>query len=89
MLHNFSIFLYSCLFHNLHVNNFVISAVESLQNVMPGDCIVCFNKQDIYSVSRGLERLGKEAAVIYGSLPPNTKLAMSQRFNDPEVCDTI
>ena len=59
--------------------------MESLQNVEPGDCIVCFNKQDIYSVSRGLERLGKEAAVIYGSLPPNTKLAMSQRFNDPEV----
>ena len=58
----------------------MISAVESLQNVMPGDCIVCFNKQDIYSVSRGLERLGKEAAVIYGSLPPNTKLAMSQRL---------
>ena len=50
----------------------------------PGDCIVCFNKQDIYSVSRGLERLNKEAAVIYGSLPPNTKLAMAQRFNNPE-----
>ena len=61
--------------------------MESLQNVEPGDCIVCFNKQDIYSVSRGLERLGKEAAVIYGSLPPNTKLAMSQRFNDPEVSE--
>lgn len=58
-------------------------AVESLENVQPGDCIVCFNKQDIYSVSRGLERLGKESAVIYGSLPPNTKLAMAEKFNDP------
>ena len=31
-------------------------AVENLNNVKPGDCIVCFNKQDIYAVSRGLER---------------------------------
>jgi len=58
-------------------------AVERLSNVQPGDCIVCFNKNDIYSVSRGLERLGKEVAVIYGSLPPNTKLAMAAKFNDP------
>lgn len=57
--------------------------VEGLENVQPGDCIVCFNKQDIYAVSRGLESLGKESAVIYGSLPPNTKLAMAAKFNDP------
>jgi ATP-dependent RNA helicase SUPV3L1/SUV3 len=35
-------------------------------------------------VSRQLEKLGKEAAVIYGSLPANTKLAMAAKFNDPE-----
>jgi len=58
-------------------------ALGSLDKVEPGDCIVCFNKQDIYSVSRGLEKLGVECAVIYGSLPPGTKLAMSARFNDP------
>jgi ATP-dependent RNA helicase SUPV3L1/SUV3 len=40
---------------------------------------VCFNKNDIYNVSRNLERLGKEVAVIYGSLPPNTKLAMASK----------
>jgi hypothetical protein len=48
-------------------------------NTQPGDCIVCFNKNDIYNVSRNLERLGKEVAVIYGSLPPNTKLAMASK----------
>lgn len=26
---------------------------------------------------------GKEVAVIYGSLPPNTKLAQAAKFNDP------
>jgi ATP-dependent RNA helicase SUPV3L1/SUV3 len=59
------------------------NAVGSLNNIQPGDCVVCFNKQDIYSVSRGLERLGVECSVIYGSLPPGTKLAMAQKFNDP------
>lgn len=43
---------------------------ERLENVQPGDCIVCFNKNDIYSVSRGLENKNKECAVIYGGLPP-------------------
>ena len=58
-------------------------AVQRVENIQPGDCIVCFNKQDIYNVSRELEKRGVETAVIYGSLPPNTKLAMAAKFNDP------
>lgn len=58
------------------------SALGSLDNVKPGDCIVCFNKNDIYSVSRAIEQRGKEVAVIYGSLPPGTKLAQANKFND-------
>lgn len=45
-------------------------AVESLDNLRPGDCIVCFSKNDIYSISRQIEARGQECAVIYGSLPP-------------------
>ncbi|XP_028049728.2 ATP-dependent RNA helicase SUV3 homolog, mitochondrial [Monomorium pharaonis] len=59
-------------------------ALESLNNVKPGDCIVCFNKNDIYTVSRSLESRGKEVAVIYGGLPPGTKLAQAAKFNDPK-----
>ena len=81
-------------------------AVQSLANVQPGDCIVCFSKQvspiklgniwakhierlsssaqDIYAVSRGLERMGVDCAVIYGSLPPGAKLGMAAKFNDPD-----
>ena len=59
------------------------SALEDLRKVENGDCIVCFSKQDIYTVSRKLEALGREVAVIYGSLPPNSKLAMANKFNDP------
>ncbi|XP_045492141.1 ATP-dependent RNA helicase SUV3 homolog, mitochondrial [Colias croceus] len=60
------------------------SALGSLDNVKPGDCIVCFNKNDIYSVSRAIEQRGHEVAVIYGSLPPGTKLAQANKFNDPD-----
>lgn len=65
----------------LHIED---TALGSLDNVEPGDCIVCFSKNDIYSVSRGIEATGKEVAVIYGGLPPGTKLAQAAKFNDPE-----
>ncbi|XP_040831807.1 ATP-dependent RNA helicase SUPV3L1, mitochondrial isoform X2 [Ochotona curzoniae] len=58
-------------------------ALGSLDNLRPGDCIVCFSKNDIYSVSRQIEIRGLESAVIYGSLPPGTKLAQAKKFNDP------
>ncbi|KAH8277073.1 hypothetical protein KR026_004805 [Drosophila bipectinata] len=59
------------------------TALGSLDNVVPGDCIVCFSKHDIYTVSREIEARGKEVAVIYGGLPPGTKLAQAAKFNDP------
>ena len=59
-------------------------ALGSLDNISPGDCVVCFSKNDIYSVSRQIEKKGHEVAVIYGGLPPGTKLAQAQKFNDPE-----
>nr|XP_012141467.1 PREDICTED: ATP-dependent RNA helicase SUV3 homolog, mitochondrial isoform X2 [Megachile rotundata] len=45
-------------------------ALRSFCNVQAGDCIVCFNKNDIFTVSNAIEKLGKKVAVIYGSLPP-------------------
>lgn len=59
------------------------TALMTLNNVEPGDCIVCFSKNDIYSVSREIEARGKEVSVIYGTLPPGTKLAQAAKFNDP------
>uniref|UniRef100_A0A3Q3ST10 ATP-dependent RNA helicase SUPV3L1, mitochondrial n=1 Tax=Mastacembelus armatus TaxID=205130 RepID=A0A3Q3ST10_9TELE len=60
------------------------NAVESLDNLRPGDCIVCFSKNDIYSISRNIEARGLQCAVIYGSLPPGTKLSQAKKFNDPD-----
>lgn len=58
-------------------------ALQSFDNIHPGDCIVCFSKRDIHYVTREIERRGHEVAVIYGGLPPGTKLAQAFKFNDP------
>lgn len=58
--------------------------LESLSNIQAGDCIVCFSKRDIHQVSRELEQKGYEVAIIYGGLPPTTKLKQAAKFNDPQ-----
>ncbi|KAI6187673.1 RNA helicase [Aphelenchoides besseyi] len=57
--------------------------LRSLKNVHKGDCIVCFSKRQIKQVADGLNKLQIPFSVIYGSLPPETKLAQAARFNDP------
>lgn len=61
-------------------------ALESLNNLRPGDCIVCFSKADIYSVSRQIEAQGLECAVIYGSLPPGKILTLFLLKRETPVC---
>ena len=43
---------------------------EKFSNIHPGDCVVCFNKNDIFYISQQLDKLDIETAVIYGGLPP-------------------
>lgn len=33
------------------------TALESFEKLQPGDCIVCFNKSDIYTAARDIESL--------------------------------
>ncbi|EFO90455.1 hypothetical protein CRE_04454 [Caenorhabditis remanei] len=59
-------------------------AIESYSNIEPGDCIVCFSKKAVFFNSKKLEENGIKPAVIYGDLPPGTKLAQAAKFNDPD-----
>ena len=63
--------------------NLLESSLETLNKIQHGDCIVCFNKKDLYSVAKDLSLIRKAFAVIYGSMPPEVKLAQAKRFNDP------
>ncbi|XP_076813131.1 ATP-dependent RNA helicase SUPV3L1, mitochondrial-like isoform X1 [Clavelina lepadiformis] len=58
--------------------------VISLDKLTSGDCVVCFNKDEIYKYKRLLEDASTEVAMIYGSLPPHTKIEQAKKFNDPD-----
>jgi len=50
-----------------------------------GDCIVCFSVATIHGLRQALEKALKcKVAVIYGSLPPETRAAQAKLFNDPD-----
>ncbi|KAI1727511.1 ATP-dependent RNA helicase SUV3 like protein, mitochondrial [Ditylenchus destructor] len=58
--------------------------LNSLKNLEDGDCIVCFSKMTIMELVRKIGLIaGRECAIIFGDLPPNTKLAQAAKFNDP------
>ncbi|KAH7704583.1 ATP-dependent RNA helicase SUPV3L1 [Aphelenchoides avenae] len=56
---------------------------SDLSRVEDGDAIVCFSRRRILGITRQLEKLGINCAVIYGDLPPATKLMQAAKFNDP------
>jgi ATP-dependent RNA helicase SUPV3L1/SUV3 len=57
---------------------------DSYRNVKPGDCVVAFNRNDIFAIKREIETTTKyKCTVIYGSLPPQTRSEQARLFNDP------
>lgn len=64
-------------------------ALMDFKNVRPGDCVVCFTRDNVYGVARELEKLGHKVAVIYGTLPPETKMQQCKKFNDQEECQVM
>lgn len=62
---------------------------HSLRNdytkLKPGDCLVAFSKKRILDLKLDIERKTKfKVAVIYGSLPPETRVTQARLFNSGE-----
>jgi len=59
--------------------------VTSLDQIMPGDCVVAFSRQKLYELKRTIERLNQSnrCCVIYGSLPPESRREQALLFGDP------
>ncbi|XP_015748846.1 PREDICTED: ATP-dependent RNA helicase SUPV3L1, mitochondrial-like [Acropora digitifera] len=56
-----------------------------LERVKPGDCVVAFSQQELYRLRREIEeKTSRKCAIIYGGLPPATKIEQESKFNDPE-----
>ena len=56
----------------------------NLKNLRKGDCIVSFSVVGIHAMKRQIEiDTGRRVAVVYGSLPPETRAQQAALFNDP------
>uniref|UniRef100_A0A0K0DVZ8 RNA helicase n=1 Tax=Strongyloides stercoralis TaxID=6248 RepID=A0A0K0DVZ8_STRER len=58
-------------------------ALQDISNVKKGDALICFSKRDVYKFGRILKEKKIPFSVIYGQLPPGTKLEQARKFNDP------
>ncbi len=56
-----------------------------LNKLQKGDCVVAFTVLGIHGLRRDIEKkTGKKCAIVYGSLPPETRAQQAKLFNDPD-----
>jgi ATP-dependent RNA helicase SUPV3L1/SUV3 len=56
-----------------------------LTNLQKGDCVVTFSRQQLHSLKKEIEMLTeKRCAIVYGSLPPETRAQQAELFNNPD-----
>jgi ATP-dependent RNA helicase SUPV3L1/SUV3 len=56
-----------------------------LNKLEKGDCIVAFTVLGIHALRREIEKkTGRKCAIVYGSLPPETRAQQARLFNDPD-----
>lgn len=58
---------------------------RNFKKLKKGDCVVAFSRVAIHALRREIEmQTGRRAAIVYGSLPPETKTQQAKLFNDPD-----
>lgn len=56
-----------------------------LNNLKKGDCLVVFSKRGIHEMKTAIEkRTKKRVAIVYGDLPPETRVQQARLFNEPD-----
>ena len=57
----------------------------NLNNLRKGDCVVSFSVVGIHAMKKQIEiDTGRRVAIVYGSLPPETRAQQAALFNDPD-----
>ncbi|KAI0841000.1 P-loop containing nucleoside triphosphate hydrolase protein [Hypoxylon sp. FL0890] len=55
------------------------------ENLEKGDAVVTFSRIGIHAIKRQIEKAtGRRCAMVYGSLPPETRAQQAALFNDPD-----
>ncbi|KAL1638288.1 RNA helicase [Neofusicoccum ribis] len=57
----------------------------NFKELRKGDCIVAFSVIEIHGLRQEIQKqTGKKVAIVYGSLPPETRAQQARLFNDPD-----
>ena len=57
----------------------------NLKSLRKGDCIVAFSVMQLHALKKQIElETGKHCAIVYGSLPPETRAEQADLFNNPD-----
>lgn len=55
------------------------------KKLQKGDCVVAFTRVGLHKLKTGIEEAtGRRCAIVYGSLPPETRAHQAALFNDPD-----
>jgi len=72
-------------FNKLVCSDVPLNPRSNYATVRPGDCVVAFNRNDIYAIRKEIEELTPyKCCVVYGNLPPETRASQAKMFNDPD-----
>ena len=59
--------------------------IDGFHSLVPGDCVVAFSRALIFSLRDRIEKeCGLRCALVYGSLPSETRTLQANLFNDPK-----
>ncbi|KAK4662707.1 RNA helicase [Podospora pseudopauciseta] len=77
-----------CIVHRYQRLNPLETMSKSLRgdfrNLEKGDAVVAFSRVALHKLKAGIEQAtGKRCAIVYGSLPPETRAQQAALFNDP------
>lgn len=59
--------------------------LDNYSNLQKGDAVIAFSRVAIHAIKNQIEKLtGRRCAIVYGSLPPETRAQQAALFNDPD-----
>ncbi|KAI1470665.1 P-loop containing nucleoside triphosphate hydrolase protein [Daldinia caldariorum] len=59
--------------------------LDNYSNLQKGDAVIAFSRVGIHAIKNQIEKLtGRRCAMVYGSLPPETRAQQAALFNDPD-----
>ncbi|KAI1658002.1 P-loop containing nucleoside triphosphate hydrolase protein [Daldinia decipiens] len=60
-------------------------SLDNYSDLQKGDAVITFSRLTIHAIKNQIEKLtGRRCAMVYGSLPPETRAQQAALFNDPD-----